>query len=1406
MKFKLFFAALLLFLINSYSNAQTTYFIKYKDEVQQSSIDAAIQKQQIYTTANRVQLSSINIKVKPFARGLSSSIPGLSKIVKVTFPRGFITQNTLQTLQADASIEYIQKANTYKIEFTPNDSLLNQQWALSKIDAFKAWNISMGSDSVLLGIIDTGIDYLHPDLKNKIFYNPGEEGTDANGNDKRSNGIDDDGNGFIDDYMGWDFTDRQGFPFDSSGGDYLTWDNNPMDENGHGTSVAGIAAAETNNETGIAGIAPLIKVLNLRAFDPSGYGEEDDVAAAILYAVKMGVKVINMSFGDTQFSYVLRDVIRYAYSQNVVLVGSSGNSGNSELHYPSGYPEVISVGNSTDKDYISQSSSYGSTLDLVAPGSLIMATENGGGYRLISGTSAAAPFVSASAGLILSLGNFTNEEVKQILVSTTDDIESPGWDLRSGAGRLNLFNALSVLAPAKIKFNYPSQDYSTSGDSLNINASILSPYFVSYNLDYGIGLNPGNWMSLLKDVKYQANSKNIFTLDLKGLKDTVYTLRLTVALNNGRTGEERVNFYIDHTPPEVHLVASGPAFYGNKKTILAAVYTSEPCIVKMYYRKYGSGSEFNYITLDGFATNNEFVKYLHYGFIPTNLIEINSRYEVYYEAVNLGRMKTVVKNKNSNFIYSTDLNLSLSSEYKLPYVLPAGTIFDQPMNLTSGSFNEVGIREDSSPQNTNIYKVENNTLVKIDSLQNMILKTYGDFNNNGKKDLLSYFVHDGYILEQKEAGTTTFNEKYSNTSGEFWPVTAQDLDGDGITEVLTVDSDTSLIVWKLNNDLSVQDSIKLPNFSQNGNWLNLIDSPNAAVTDINGDGKKEIWMLDKDGDIFSYKVNGVNDYQKFAEITTGFEGSAGYITAGDYLGDSKKEIAVLLHSIDNYDIAPFHRLLIFGLSADSLNIFYDETFIDPSSEFTTAFQKADNSIKFADIDNDNKDELVLFAFPYSYIFKYESGKTSIISYKENINSNSVFIGDLNNNGVPEVAFPSSKGINFYEFAVSQKASVPYNLSGYSIDSSKIALSWSGEGNRFIIYRGIDKNNLSIIDSTVGKNYVDETVKNKTYYYYAVKSFNSSKQQNYSDLTETIKVYSHNSAIPVQVISNSSSSVSILFSERINTTVESLKSFKVQGAGYPNSISPSTQYSYLLSFDDDLPVGSNSLIIAGLRDYYGSPVKNDTIAFTVLPKETAGEFFISSHEIISPYKIRLTYNLNVDETSAGNINNYSFAPANSVESIDFDASDKHTIYLNLKHEKPVGSIGKEYRLHVKNVYSSQNSGKLKINEEAGSYIVLTGYKDNLSDLYVYPSPAKINGGSGKITFANLPQRAKITIFTLEGKQVKTIEETDGNGGVDYDLRDESGRLINSGVYIYRIVRLDDSNSEVEEKLGKFAVTQ
>jgi len=1408
MKYRSFFIIFFVFFsIKVFS--QQSYFIKYKDNISKSDIADRLISKQLFNSSLMKGISANNYKVQLFARNFGKDIEPLSRIVKVTFNSSIDNSSFLKIAANDPDIEYIESSHTYHIDMKsnekkvtalPNDSLVAQQWALAKIQAFDAWNITQGSDTVLLGIIDTGIDYLHPDLKNKIYFNPGEIGTDANGKDKRFNGIDDDGNGFIDDYMGYDFVDRVGFPFDTTFGDYLGWDNNPWDDNGHGTYISGIAGAETNNGIGVAGVAPKIKMINIRAFDARGNGSEDDVAAAILYAVLMKCKVINMSFGDDSFSYVLRDVIKYAYSQNIVMVASSGNTHSDQPHYPSGYSECICVGNSTQDDYVSSDSNYGSTLDLVAPGSLILTTDKENGYSLVSGTSASAPFVSATAALLLSIGNYSNEEVKQIIKSTCDDIGDPGWDIYSGAGRLNVYHALSVPAASIIKFDNPTQDFATDNDTLVVNATLLSAYFQSYDLYYGTGVNPSSWNTLLQHQQFQFSKKDIYKLSLSSLPDTVYDLRLVVHLINGNTLEERVNFYVMRTAPVPQLISFGPSFYGDKITGLAVMSTNQPCVTRMYYRKTGD-VQFKFIALDGFNTNNQFIKTRSYGFIPKELIDQYSNYEVYFEAENLVGKTTVLKDKNNYYTFNTSSNINPVAVTELPYTLPAGDIYQNPLNLTSPDLSEVALRDFSGSNQTDFYKLINNNFVKFESLYSRIIQDYGYFNNDGKKDLLTFFMRDTYIYEQADSNSTNLNLKFADSTGRFWPIMAKDIDGDGFTEILAVNSDTSIVVWRVNPNFKLDSLATLPNFSPVGLEMNTIDSPNAVVTDMYGSGKNQIWMADKDGDIFDYKVLGSRSFQKDRVIQTGFLGSSAYLTSGNYLGNGSNVMAVLLHSIDAIDIAPFYRLVVFNFLNDSLNIINDQVFIDPSSEFNnTTFPQADNSIRFADIDNDGKDELILFMFPYSYIFKYDQNINKIISYKENINSNSIFIGDLNHNNVKEVGFPTSNGIKFYEFASSNKATTPYNLSGYSTDSIAIKLTWTGIGTFYYIYRGTDATHLSKIDS-VSSSYYTSIVPGKGNYSFAIQSVDKSKQYQVSDISGVLQIYSHTPAKVISVMSKSATTVSVQLSDIINNKIDDLRSFLLVGTGFPNSISPSSQFSYLLTFKDRLPIGLNKIAVNGLLDHYGSPVPEDTISFTVDSIFVNSEFFITAYQILNPYKIKISFNLDVDQATASNLNNFAFQPDNSIGKIEFDQSDNKTIYITLK-DKPVGSVGKEYTLKISNVLSSSADGNIKINQGAGSYLVLTSVAQNLSQVYVYPSPVKLS--TGKMTFANLPSRVKIDIFSISGIKVSEIEESTTTGGIDFNLRDRNNNLISSGVYIYRIVRLDNSNNEVEEKIGKFAV--
>jgi subtilisin family serine protease len=1402
MNYKAFIAFLFIIFLPELIFPQTTLFVKYKNDIDLSVIENKISSKQFFTKSISKVSAASNFTAGHFAKSLGRSDAGLSRIVKLTFSNTNALQAFLSQIQSDASVEYAQTSNIYKIDLVPNDSLAAEQWALEKIKAFEAWNITEGSDSVIVGLVDTGIDYTHPDLTNKIYINPGETGTNSNGKDKKSDSTDNDNNGFIDDYMGWDFTNAQGYPYDSTTGDFTGWDNNPMDENGHGTYIAGILGAETNNSLGIAGTAPKVRIMNLRAFDPTGNGQEDDVAAAILYAVKMGAKVINMSFGNNIFSYVMRDVIKYAYSKGVVLVASSGNSGSDETHYPSGYSEVICVGNSTEYDDVSPSSNYGSTLDLVAPGTNILTTAKGGGYSSVSGTSASAPFVSAAAGLILSLGNYSNDEVKQIIKTTADDINAAGWDIYTGAGRLNIYRALSSLAPSVIKINSPKQDYSTNSDTLLINATVLSAYFKSCSLYIGTGLNPSTWTTLIQDNNYQFQNKNIYSLNLSSYRDTTYCLRLVVSLSNGQTTEERVNFNIIRTAPSIALIYAGPSLYGNKSTVLASLYTNQLTVIKMYYRPVGSSS-FNFVTLDGFAVNTESPTNSHYGFIPKDIVQQDVKYEVYFEAENLAGLKTILNNNGANYVFTTGFTVQQASSILQQYSLPAGEIYENPLSITSNDSNEVALRENSNSSVSYLLKLAGNNFVKFDSLNQQIVKDFGDFNNNGKKDILSYYIYNGYISEQDSEFSPVLEQKFTHATSMFWPILAKDIDKDGKTELLEINSDTSLIIWKVQNDLSLSDSVQLTNFTSGSN---ILDAPNAVITDMDGDGKNEIWMADEDGDIFSYNIIGSNSFSKSKILSTGMTGSTAYLTAGNYLGDGTKEMAVLLHSKMDSVIAPFYRLLVFDIKSDTINTILDKAFVDPATVYASEFQTVENSIRFTDIDNDGKDELILFQFPNSYIFKNINSVNTIIDYRENINSNSVFVGDLNKNGVPDVAFPTSSGIKFYEFAESKYPGAPYSLSGYSTDSAHIRLNWQGSTSKYYLYKGTSANNLALYDSTATNYFVDSNVVNNSTYYYSAAGVDANKPVPVSTKSNVLSIYSHNPAGVLTVKAQAPAAVLVTLNGKINTVITNLHSFELIPGVYPNSISAASQYSYLLTFNGQLNTGINKLTVNSLTDYYGSPVKQDTLRFTVDSLITNYNFYISSYEILSPYKVAVTFNLDVDASSAINLENYSLTPENHVAGVQVDGSDSKKIYISFAGQKPVGSVGIEYKLDIKNLISSAASGNIKINSGAGSYVVLSGFAKDLSGVYVYPSPVKISGGVTKMTFANLPQRVRIIIYNLSGKRMNEINAETGNGGADYNLKDENGNYLSSGVYLYRISRLDSQNNEVEEKIGKFAVVK
>ncbi len=354
--------------------------------------------------------------LKPVPAGGHSTMQdasGVTRIVTVVYTADEDPTALARELAADPAVEYAEPVFIFPLSHTPNDPMLAQQWALTMMKMAQAWDVTTGSATVWIGDIDTGTDWTHPDLKDNIAINPGEWGTSG---ELSTNGIDDDGNGKVDDYHGWDFIGTGTVQAPEP-------DNNPMDGAlGHGTNTAGCAAASTNNAVGIAGTGYRCKVLPIKASGDASSGVSG--YEGIMYAADMGCKVINCSWGGTGgFSQALQDVINHAWQKGALVVASAGNDNiDNDLvaHYPSSFQHVLNVSSVESNGTASGWATFGGTVHVYAPGSSVLTTKKGGGYESPTGTSFSSPLTAGVAALIFAQHpTWTPDQVlKQIRVTS----------------------------------------------------------------------------------------------------------------------------------------------------------------------------------------------------------------------------------------------------------------------------------------------------------------------------------------------------------------------------------------------------------------------------------------------------------------------------------------------------------------------------------------------------------------------------------------------------------------------------------------------------------------------------------------------------------------------------------------------------------------------------------------------------------------------------------------------------------------------------------------------------------------------------------------------------------------------------------------------------------------------------
>lgn len=410
---------------------------------------------------------------KSLGATIKSQISG-TQFVVVQKPLIQTRASVISQLLETGLVEYAEPNFIYKTQATPNDPSFGNLWGMKNskysgidISAEQAWDITTGSDDILVAVIDTGIDYNHSDLKANVWTNAAE----LNGKPD----IDDDGNGIVDDIHGANFS-----------GTAPT--GNPFDDNSHGTHCSGTIGGSGNNEVGVAGVNWKTKIMAVKFLSASGSGSLEGAVKAIKYAVDNGAKVLSNSWGGGGFSQALKDIIQYSSDKGALFIAAAGNSSannDSSEAYPANYdtPNMIAVAAIGENGSLASFSSYGKKkVHLAAPGVNILSTIPNEKYAQYSGTSMATPHVSGVAALVWGHEpNLTAIEVKERLLKTV----TPLATVKSKTVTGGLVNALNALMDKQAP---PDENDPDNWEAKTVSYSSPHPYLKNSKVEFEINV------------------------------------------------------------------------------------------------------------------------------------------------------------------------------------------------------------------------------------------------------------------------------------------------------------------------------------------------------------------------------------------------------------------------------------------------------------------------------------------------------------------------------------------------------------------------------------------------------------------------------------------------------------------------------------------------------------------------------------------------------------------------------------------------------------------------------------------------------------------------------------------------------------------------------------------------------
>ena len=991
--------------------------------------------------------------------------PGANPNLKRSYLLRFQIPADLHTIKANyaahpliEAIEFNYIRQTQAAEITPADPRFEEQWNLSLIGMPEAWAIEKGDPEVIIAVVDTGFDYTHEDLASQTWVNTGEI---------PDNGVDDDNNGYIDDVRGWDFSEP---PSSDGSGQSYNGDNDPIDESGHGTHVAGIVGAAVDNNVGIAGIAWNCRLMPIRGAGVEGV-RDDRSAAAIVYAVDNGARVINMSWGGRERSFVLRDVVDYAYARGVLMVAASGNASEGASIFPAGYRKVISVAATEQHKQKFYQSNFGASIDIGAPGNVIVSTHINNRYRPLSGTSMATAHVSGVAALVISKRpSLTHQEVREILLSTTDPItESPEL---VDAGNLNAARALMASGSPKAHILSP-EAHSGGSNQIEIVGTAGGFKFDTWQLLYGLSAVPTAFQPIDVPSQQQKINETLLVWETSSIPEGLYTVRLEVNSVEGKILRDEVVVSVDRTPPQVQNVKVQNQITKDESATVVSWATDDFTIDTLSQRAREGTAPFRPIEENSASREHFFTLSLETGSYD---LFITSRNDVGLETIDdnggkFYRAEVIDKSIPPNGFVETSTTLP-------PMHLGSITAdFDR-----DGRLEIIGLPiADDAASGIEVYERTRAGIYELQHTGTINAKPFAvdDTDGDGLLEILSGTREELFLLEsvtqngypEKIIWQTTFL-----SSGQI-----VDLDNDGRKEIVGADNfnDNIRIFENRGND-SYDEILILKNETEGSNTF----GERFAVGDFDANGIPELMVGDSEGELFIYESIGDDLLAEKWRLKLDIE-NAYQLAAGDLTGDGIPEFVVGGTVVEEYlpSMLPrweFHVFTAFppvganpqtGTSATSR---YQSIW----SQAITPFNLRGNSLAIGDVDGDLQNELMILTNPSVYVFKWMDGPDFIgiqsnmtgdyvspslapIWYHEVWETPRLFVADLNQDDFGELYLNNEVNlVTFTHVHASDPNSVvniqPYELSATPLSARAVRIDWEtlDEAVSYTVYRAV----------------------------------------------------------------------------------------------------------------------------------------------------------------------------------------------------------------------------------------------------------------------------------------------------------------------------------------------------------------